>query len=951
MKKSISKVLTLMLSFAMVFTSIGWLGSFEVNAEDEGTTATLYLQVKDTNGDPVTDAGLYLEPWDPDYETYTGDLMVDLDAPDTDGMIQINGDNLVNDYDDFSFYINDDEILFRIDSENYESDPVEGKLATDGSAWSFNLIGGKGDSASNPVVFTVPAAGGEDLEPAPDTTVPRETGAARSRKMTVDIDMSKYPAGQVVKVWVPVPQTEDFQTISEPKFEAKTAKVAKITTETKSGYNNKMLYLEWDANADPATRKASMYFFATRLEAGHYSDLVQYDETDYNWPDDVKPYITKTSEMVKIDGIVKEYADAITAGKTGTLEKARAIYEWEIQNLERIDNNETLTNTDGEEHTFTVEGCGYGNTTEILTDFRNFGRAGGHCTDLNSTFVALCRASGIPAREMFGIRLGKNATDDASGFQHCWAEFYLPGTGWVFADPGDVLKAVKGSNKNMSIEDVNNAKENANIEEFWAKVDNNRIVLSRGRDITFEPAQAWGTCNTFGYPAAEVGGKRNPLDFTVAKDFKYTITTKDVLPINYVKVQAGDVEDESWDDYGVSVADKAEFDSYFILDVRPDTNWQKGHLPGATHVAVTNSGDLERRDGGAQYIKAGSNTAKALDAAYEASGEKPILVVCVKGQTLAARALQYFNEKYFGEEGVDPEKVTYLIGGAEDGGIPEGTELETNVDYVKMRTANPSTWKAAGIAYDAITAGDFVLDVRPDDKWKAGHIKGSTHVDVTVEAGLDNGYVKAGSDLEKALDAAYTAAGSKRIVIVCNGGQTLAARAMQYYNEKHYGGFGVDFAKVTYLIGGATAIPKDAMVTGDDVTPAPAPAAPAVTDRQTATVGGNTYKVTSASAKTAAFTKAKKSKKSATVPATVTVNGVKLNVTSIAPKAFKGTKVKTLTVKSKKLTKKSVKGSLKGSKVKTVKVKVGKKKENKKYVKKYKKIFTKKNCGKKVKVK
>ena len=67
--------------------------------------------------------------------------------------------------------------------------------------------------------------------------------------------------------------------------------------------------------------------------------------------------------------------------------------------------------------------------------------------------------------------------------------------------------------------------------------------------------------------------------------------------------------------------------------------------------------------------------------------------------------------------------------------------------------------------------------------------------------------------------------------------------------------------------------------------------------------------------------------------------------------AFKGSNVKTLIVKSKKLTKKSVKGSLKGSKVKTVKVKVGSKAQNKKYVKKYKKIFTPKNCGKKVTVK
>jgi hypothetical protein len=92
-------------------------------------------------------------------------------------------------------------------------------------------------------------------------------------------------------------------------------------------------------------------------------------------------------------------------------------------------------------------------------------------------------------------------------------------------------------------------------------------------------------------------------------------------------------------------------------------------------------------------------------------------------------------------------------------------------------------------------------------------------------------------------------------------------------------------------------------------------------------------------------------KKSYTVPATVTLNGKIFNVTGIQAGAFKGTKCNTLTVKSKGLTKASVKGSLKGSKVKTVKVKVGKKKENRKYVKKYRKIFKKKNSGKKVTVK
>ena len=74
-------------------------------------------------------------------------------------------------------------------------------------------------------------------------------------------------------------------------------------------------------------------------------------------------------------------------------------------------------------------------------------------------------------------------------------------------------------------------------------------------------------------------------------------------------------------------------------------------------------------------------------------------------------------------------------------------------------------------------------------------------------------------------------------------------------------------------------------------------------------------------------------------------------VKTISKNTFKGSKVTSLIVKTKKLTKKSVKGSLKSSRIKKIYVKVGKKSVNRKYVKKYKKIFTKKNAGKAVKVK
>ena len=109
-------------------------------------------------------------------------------------------------------------------------------------------------------------------------------------------------------------------------------------------------------------------------------------------------------------------------------------------------------------------------------------------------------------------------------------------------------------------------------------------------------------------------------------------------------------------------------------------------------------------------------------------------------------------------------------------------------------------------------------------------------------------------------------------------------------------------------------------------------------------------------------------KKKVSVPAAVTIAGKQYNVTEIAKKAFTGRKIRTVTIgknvkkirkqafagskatkliiKTKNLRKSTVKGSLKKSAIKTVQVKAGSK-----YKKSYKKIFTKKNAGKKVRIK
>ncbi len=125
----------------------------------------------------------------------------------------------------------------------------------------------------------------------------------------------------------------------------------------------------------------------------------------------------------------------------------------------------------------------------------------------------------------------------------------------------------------------------------------------------------------------------------------------------------------------------------------------------------------------------------------------------------------------------------------------------------------------------------------------------------------------------------------------------------------------------------------------------------------TVTINGKSYKVTKIAAN--AF-KGKKKLTKVTIGKNVTTIGKKafLNCTKLKTVTFKTTKLKSigaqafkgdkkltkLTLKSTKMTKKGAKNALKGSSVKTVKT-------TSKLKAKYKKYFTKKNCGKAVKVK
>ncbi len=312
-------------------------------------------------------------------------------------------------------------------------------------------------------------------------------GADCSGTVTSLFDLSAQDAGKEVKLWVPYPVSDAHQSVTGIKVTGDYAESA-VYTDPVNG--NAMLYARW--NKGVHSRKLTFSFHVTR----HEVERRDFPKTEAAWdPADYARYLAPSS-LVPVTGEVKKLADRITAGKTGVLDKAKAIYDWTCVNMYRDPN---------------TIGCGKGDVCQLLK------QPGGKCTDISSVFVALCRAAGVPAREVFGIRLGKKEVQDITAWQHCWSEFYLPGYGWVPADPADVRKMMLV--QKLSLDDPKTV---AYRKFFWGGIDQYRVKLAVGRDIVLNPRQAGAPLNTFGYPYAEVDGA--PLDWYLPKQFVYTIT-------------------------------------------------------------------------------------------------------------------------------------------------------------------------------------------------------------------------------------------------------------------------------------------------------------------------------------------------------------------------------------------------------------------------------------------
>jgi transglutaminase-like putative cysteine protease len=348
-----------------------------------------------------------------------------------------------------------------------------------------------------PLVTAIPAAVRDAIAQSGD--------GWRTYEIVTKVEIAN-PSG-VTRAWVPLPLATktDWHNPMGNKWTGNGQ--MKVVTDGK--YGAEMVYAEWaESEKGPLLEVTSR--FATRdrtVDPTKPGSMVKEDPA-------VLKLNLQATEMIPTDGIVRDTARDITKGAKTDVEKARAIYEWVVENTFRDPK---------------VKGCGWGDIKGML-ETRNFG---GKCGDLNAMFVGLARAAGVPARDIYGLRVAPSqfgyrslgiGNSNASRAQHCRAEFYAQGIGWVPVDPADVRKVVlEEPPGNLA---VNDPKVLAMRKKLFGAWEMNWLAYNMAHDVRLPSSSAGTKIPYLMYPNGETGGKA--LDQLDPEAFKYTITAIEV---------------------------------------------------------------------------------------------------------------------------------------------------------------------------------------------------------------------------------------------------------------------------------------------------------------------------------------------------------------------------------------------------------------------------------------
>jgi transglutaminase-like putative cysteine protease len=327
------------------------------------------------------------------------------------------------------------------------------------------------------------------------------------RTFEVVSEFEIWPQDLPAKLWAPLPMygDTDYQRTLDVRWSGNASNTG-IYRDPK--YGAPAFFAEWkDRAVTPKLQVTTLFAARNRsvdLSRGGAPRDVPREQLDL--------YLQSTPH-IPLGGIVRDTASKIAPNASGdTLARARAIYDWIVENTYRDPK---------------VIGCGTGDIRFMLES----GNLGGKCADLNALFVGLARSVGIPARDIYGVRVADSATwkslgksGDITKAQHCRAEFHHPNFGWIPVDPADVRKVILEEEKDRLLP-LDDPRVKLARQTLFGAWEMNWMGFNTAGDTRLAPETA-KPLGHFMYPYAET--VKGPLDYYDPQNFQYRMNSREI---------------------------------------------------------------------------------------------------------------------------------------------------------------------------------------------------------------------------------------------------------------------------------------------------------------------------------------------------------------------------------------------------------------------------------------
>jgi transglutaminase-like putative cysteine protease len=261
---------------------------------------------------------------------------------------------------------------------------------------------------------------------------------------------------QVLKVWMPIPQTDSFQQISDSKLTTFPELVApQIAIEPV--YGNKFAYFEFQ---EPLGAQIIRHRFTATVRNARWnldSSLVQ---TPSEWPQELAPYL-KPEPIAEAAGF-QEVIHSIAPDPKDPTSGLFAAMNW-------IDKNLTYDHVDA----------------SLRADAGHaFTKRHGHCSDYHGLCATMGRSLGFPTRVTYGLALfPKNSPS------HCKLEAFLPPYGWVSFDLSETQKMIEAIRKNKALDAATKDRLSAAARDrlMTGFRENSWLLVTKGTDYELAP--------------------------------------------------------------------------------------------------------------------------------------------------------------------------------------------------------------------------------------------------------------------------------------------------------------------------------------------------------------------------------------------------------------------------------------------------------------------------------